>query len=89
MCADLENEYDKNALILRTKGPIEVVEFCPKFFAEDFYTVFEASKKSFSINLVRVNMDAPEQLRLLCQLSCEWPKNFTPFNKKEFQLIQQ
>jgi len=87
MCADLENEYDKNALILRTKDPIEVVGFCPKFFAEDFYTVFEASKKCFSINLVRVNMDAPEQLRLLCKLSCEWPDNFLPLNKPEFQLI--
>lgn len=87
LCADLENEYDKNALILRTQDPVEVVGYCPKFFAEDFYKVFEASKKSFNIDLVRVNIDAPEQLRLLCKLSCEWPNNFLPFNKPEFQLI--
>ena len=87
LCADLENEYDKNALILRTEDPVEVVGYCPKFFAEDFYTVFEASKKSFSVNLVKVNADSPEQLRLLCKLSCEWPHNFLPFNRHEFQLI--
>ena len=67
---------------------MEIVGYCPKFFAEDFHKVFMASKESFNITLVRVNINAPEQLRLLCELVCEWPDNFVAFDKSEFQLIQ-
>jgi len=87
LCADYENEHDKNALFLRTKDPVEIVGYCPKFFAEDFNELFSASKESFNINLVKVNTKAPEQLRLLCELSCEWPNGFSPFSKKGFQLL--
>jgi len=86
LCADLENEYDKNALILRTKEPVGIIGYCPQFFAEDFYSLFQTSN-NFSINLIKVNDKAPRQLSILCALNCEWPENFKPFFKEEFQSI--
>lgn len=87
LCADLQNEQDLNALFLRTSDPVELVGYAPKFFAKDFQELFKTSKDSFEIKVVKVNTDAPEQLRLLCEISCCWPKNFTPFRERPFQLL--
>lgn len=87
LCADLQNEQDANALFLRTSDPVELVGYAPKFFAKDFLTLFDQSKNSFDIRVVKVNSDAPEPLRLLCEISCDWPKNFIPFEEKSFQTL--
>jgi hypothetical protein len=83
-CADLENAQDKNAHLLRTHDPVEIVGYCPKYFAKDFKKLFDLSKKSFSIQVKQVNKDAPEQLRLLCEITCDWHKDFSPFAESEF-----
>jgi hypothetical protein len=85
LCADLQNEQDVNALFLRTSDPVELVGYAPKFFAKDFLELFNKSKDSFEIVVVKVNKDAPESLRLLCEISCDWPKGFTSFKDKPFQ----
>ncbi|ORU91328.1 MAG: hypothetical protein A6F72_01905 [Cycloclasticus sp. symbiont of Poecilosclerida sp. N] len=84
-CADLENPQDKNAHLLRTDDPVEMVGYCPKHFAKDFKRLFDLSKESFNIEVQRVNKDAPEQLRLLCKINCDWHSDFSPFSEPEFE----
>ncbi len=85
LCADLQNEQDSSALFLRTSDPVELVGYVPKFFAKDFQELFKRSKDSFGIKVIKVNADAPEQLRLLCEIDCRWPKDFVPFKENSFQ----
>lgn len=87
LCADLQNEQDHNALLLRTADPVELVGYVPKFFAKDFKTLFELSKSDYEIKVVKLNLDAPEQLRLLCEISCVWPNGFKALNENSFQLL--
>lgn len=77
-CADLENQQDKNAHLLRTKDPVEMVGYCPRYFAKDFKKLFNLSKESFNITVQKVNKNAPEQLRLLCKINCNWHSDFEP-----------
>ncbi|OIR24304.1 HIRAN domain-containing protein [Bathymodiolus thermophilus thioautotrophic gill symbiont] len=85
-CADLENSQDENAHMLRTNDPVEIVGYCPKYLAKDFKKLFDLSKKSFSIRVKQINKDAPDRLRLLCEITCDWHKDFSPFSEDEFAL---
>ncbi|MBA5248347.1 MAG: hypothetical protein FE834_02250 [Gammaproteobacteria bacterium] len=89
LCADLENPQDENALILRTEDPVEIVGYCPKFFAKDFKKLFDLSKSSFTIKIKKVNKNAPKQLELLCEITCDWHKDFSPFLEDKFKSINQ
>jgi hypothetical protein len=86
-CADLENSQDKNASMFRTKDPVEIAGYCPKYFAKDFKKLFNLSKESFSIKVKQVNKNAPEQLRLLCEITCDWHQDFSPFAEDKFTSI--
>lgn len=88
-CADLENTQDENAYILRTNDPVEIMGYCPKHLVKDFAKLFELSKESFGIKVKKVNKNAPEQFRLLCEITCNWHKDFLPFVENEFQLINR
>lgn len=85
LCADLQNEQDSNALLLRTSDPVELVGYVPKFFAEDFKILFNSSQDDFFLHVVKLNLDAPEQLRLLCEISCTWPEGFRSLRSELFQ----
>jgi len=87
LASDLQNEQDQNALLLRTNDPIQLVGYCPKFFAKDFKILFDRSPNNFKVKVVKLNLDAPEQLRLLCEVTCNWPENFTPFDDNSFKVI--
>lgn len=84
-CADLENRQDKDAHLFRTEDPVEMVGYCPKYFAKDFKKLFRASEPSFTIKVKQVNQEAPEQLRLLCEITCDWPQEFLPFDEEKFK----
>lgn len=86
-CADLENLQDEDAHMLRTQDPVEFVGYCPKYFAKDFEKLFNLSKESFSIKVKQINKNAPEQLRLLCEITCDWHQDFSPFVEDEFTSI--
>lgn len=86
-CADLENKQDRNAHLFRTKDPVEMVGYCPRHFAADFKKLFDKSKKSFNIKVKKVNKNAPEQLKLLCEITCDWPQDFLPFDDTRFEVV--
>ncbi len=86
---DLQNRFDKNALLLRTeKDPIELLGFCPSFFANDFNKLLKANgPQNINVYVQKINHKAPIQLKLLCKIETKWPVGFTPFDEDIFNPI--
>lgn len=73
---DVQNSQDKEAIALRTKDPIELVGYVPKFFTQDFKNLFNENPDQFNIRVKKLNTDSPVQLALLCELTTPWPDHF-------------
>ncbi len=77
---DLQNKCDKYAIAIRTDDKPELLGYCPAFFAKDFGKLLQMCQPTnIDVKVVKVNMDAPIQYRLLCQLEAPWPESFEPF----------
>jgi HIRAN domain-containing protein len=81
---DLQNEWDEQALALRTRDPATLIGYCPRYFAKDFRTVISRSDTA-RFYIKRINHDAPIEYRLLCEFVSEWPEGFTPCTGGEFE----
>lgn len=82
------NEFDESAVSLRTDDPVCMVGYVPRFFAKDIWTcITQNSRENVRVKVVRVNVDAPYQFRLLCKFEAKWPNGFNAFSGKEFELI--
>lgn len=74
---DVQNEYDRHALVLRTDDPVSIVGYCPRYLAHDLNVLLEKNgRKNLLITVEKVNLDAPYQMRLLCKVVSPWPENF-------------
>ncbi len=83
---DVQNEFDELAIVLRTDKPLIFVGYVPRYFAADFrHLLFSAGRKSVKVLVEQVNHDAPVQLRLLCSISADWPKDFNPCSGELFE----
>ena len=83
---DVQNEVDELAIVLRTDKPPIFVGYVPRYFAADFRSLlFSSSRKSVKVLVERVNHSAPVQLRLLCSISADWPKDFDPCSSDLFE----
>lgn len=83
--ADLQNNRDHFALALRTDDPPELVGYVPRFFARDFNRLLNTNgAENVHVFVEKINLNAPLQFRLFCQIKTFWPTNFKPFNDKEF-----
>lgn len=83
---DFQNDYDPDAIGLRTEGRSVFVGYAPSFLAKDFKRILTSrdGRKSGRITVEKVNSDAPLQLRLLCKITAPWPEKFIPFSGREF-----
>jgi hypothetical protein len=82
---DIFNSFDGDAIVLRTGDPVWLAGYVPRFFAKDVRTCIQATERSrITLQVARVNPDAPLQLRLLCQLITPWPQGFEPCSGPEF-----
>jgi hypothetical protein len=78
---DSQNASDKYAIAIRTDDKPELLGYCPAFFAKDFGKLLQMCQpKDIEVKVVKVNMDAPIQYRLLCRLEAPWPEAFEPFS---------
>ena len=85
---DIQNKLDGYALVLRTDNPIELVGYCPSFYTKDFNRLIENNgANDIFLRVVKNNLDAPSQLKLLCEFQTKWSNGFTPFDSDDFQLI--
>ena len=83
---DVLNPFDVDAVGLRTNDPVWLVGYVPRFFARDVRMCIEAAEPSrIKLQVMRVNPDAPMQLRLLCRLIAPWPKGYESCSGPEFK----
>lgn len=69
LCLDIQNRYDKNAVIVRAENPAEIVGYCPRYLAHDIKKILLSSPHSVALTVEKISDDAPYNYRLLCKLS--------------------
>lgn len=84
---DVQNPFDKNALVLRTEERHDqdffFMGFVPRYLAKDVSPVLEVS--SAKVRVIRVNPPpAPIQFRVLCCFKMRPPEGYQLFSGDEF-----
>jgi hypothetical protein len=74
----VQNPADPNAVAIRPVDLTALIEYVPSFYAEDARKLLSqaALAASAQLTVLRLNEDAPLQLRLLCKLECPVPQGF-------------
>lgn len=89
MMLDLQNEYDTNAVAIRTDTDRATLGYVPRYLAAEVWELFRSCKVSFvELFVEQVNHDAPLQQRLLCRMHACWPDGFEPCSGDDFQPIR-
>lgn len=75
---DVRNPVDASAIALREKQGNIVLGYVPAFYADDIYQILRKKTlaKTASVKVLKNNLDAPIQLRLLCRFSAQVDPNF-------------
>jgi hypothetical protein len=85
---DPQNEFDSNAIILRTNNPVYAIGYCPRYLCSDFLELLRTNDPGeISVTVKRVNKDAPLGFRLLCEIVSHWPEGFHPCAQEDFEPI--
>ncbi len=88
--SDIQNPFDAGALALRTSDPVSIVGYCPRYLVRDFGEILQkCSPDLITVNVEKVNKEAPLNLRLLCRLVAPWPREFKPCSGKEYSPISE
>ncbi len=82
---DLQNKFDKHALLMRTYDPMSIVGYCPRYLSPEFMRLVKADGNSVRVTVHQVNADAPSELRLLCKLTANWPEGFVPCDDEMYK----
>lgn len=82
---DPQNEHDEYAIALRTNDPKTIIGYCPRFMTKDFLQVLQAEPRMVTVEVERLNCDAPLQFRLLCFLSAAWPEKLRPCSSELYE----
>jgi hypothetical protein len=84
---DDSNQHDCNALLVSTKDNIPI-GYCPKYLNCDVRVLLENPHlSSTSLKVVKTNLDAPSQFRVLCEFITKWPTGFIPMFSDEYSAI--
>lgn len=72
---DIQNPVDAEALTLRSESPSALIGYVPRYYSAGLSRLLNKTR-DVHVNIVRVNVDAPMDLRLLCSLDASWPTGF-------------
>lgn len=80
------NPHDCNAVMVMTADTEKLkVGYCPKYYNCDIRSLLNNPKlQGYQVKVVKVNMDAPAQFRLLCEFTSMWPDNFIPLVSEDY-----
>ncbi|CAM3544385.1 HIRAN domain-containing protein [Helicobacter ganmani] len=84
---DIQNEFDNNALLIRTKDPVEIVGYIPRIYTKDISYLLD-NDKSANLEVKQINKDAPMQFQLLCNFNAKWNSKFKPFGSEDFEPLK-
>lgn len=83
-----DNPHDPHAVAVLDDrdGQSQRLGYVPRYLARDVRTLaVQTDVDAITLTVVRVNPDAPLQMRLLCQLTAPWPAGFAPCAGDEFR----
>ena len=84
---EFQNPYDSRALLLCTREH-HIVGYCPRYLVADALDLVRDKPNLVNVQVERVNpAPTPRQLRLLCNMTAQWPQEFMPFSGSEYQPI--
>jgi len=84
---EFQNPYDPRALLLCTRDR-HILGYCPRYIVDDVFKLKKENPQLVKIHVQRVNpVPTPLQLRLLCNLTAQWPPDFQPFSSWEYQPV--
>ena len=82
---DLQNDYDPQAVAVRTDLDLMPIGYFPRYLAQDVWQLEQNCGVNFiKLSIDRVNKDAPLQNRVLCQMHACWPDGFQPCSGADF-----
>lgn len=83
---DDKNSNDQDAIVLTDFSHSHNVGYYPRYLSRDFRKLNSTchNPSIFEIKVVKVNESAPEQYRLLCEFTSDWPEGFLPFKSLEY-----
>jgi len=82
---DLQNEYDRQAVAVRTETERMLIGYVPRYLAHDVWQLVRECEMDFiELRVARVNRDAPLQNRVLCLMRACWPEGFQPCHGDDF-----
>jgi hypothetical protein len=85
---DPQNDFDRNAVAVRTETDRTLVGYIPRYLANDARDLLASEERdSVELRVERVNPDAPLQHRVLCRLTASWPHGFRPCGGEDFEPI--
>lgn len=86
---DETNNVDADATILLKDEHIKV-GYLPHYLCKDLKNLLcYAQNEEINFTVLKVNLDAPAQFKVLCELKAPWPNGFEPFNDEEFSKYSQ
>jgi hypothetical protein len=82
---DEQNAHDPEAILMRTGDPVTCAGYCPRYLAHDLRALLRAAGPSkVSTIVIRANLSAPTDLRLLCRVTALWPDGFKACASEEY-----
>jgi len=84
---DIQNPYDQDAVSIRSDDPISFLGYVPRYIAKDVKELIELNKQDAELTVVRVNSNAPLQMKVLCRFRTKWHEDFNPCSHSEFKPI--
>lgn len=83
---DVDNDYDKSAIAIRSEQPPFMIGYFPRYLSPVVAQIYSGGKcLNGSLVISRVNVDAPLSMRLRCNFSSSWPKDFSPNYGEDFE----
>lgn len=84
---DSSNTVDIDATIL-LKDFEKKIGYLPHYLCKDLKNLISLNASNeIEFSVLKVNLDAPAQFRVLCELKTPWPEGFKPFSDREFDNI--
>ena len=78
------NPHDCNAILVSSKDDTPI-GYCPKYFNCDVRALLDDPElSSHSLNVVKLNKEAPHQFKVLCEFVTRWPRGFRPLVSEEY-----
>lgn len=82
LMTDPQNNFDAQAVAMRTGTPSWFLGYCPKYYAQDLGSLLSNPECGLQVTVKCVNLDAPSNMRLLCSVTAKVPCEFSPLSKE-------